>query len=64
MADWILVPLAYFLGSLSTAVVVSRVLGLPDPRRAGSRNPGATNVLRLGARRQRPSPCWAMRSRA
>ena len=40
--------LAYLLGSLSFAVIVSRVLGLNDPRSYGSKNPGATNVLRSG----------------
>jgi glycerol-3-phosphate acyltransferase PlsY len=40
--------LAYLLGSLSFAVLVSRVLGMADPRSYGSRNPGATNVLRSG----------------
>lgn len=39
---------AYLLGSLSFAVVVSRVFGLADPRTYGSKNPGATNVLRSG----------------
>lgn len=39
---------AYLLGSLSFAVIVSRVLGLSDPRSYGSHNPGATNVLRSG----------------
>ena len=39
---------AYLLGSVSFAVVVSRLLGLPDPRSYGSGNPGATNVLRTG----------------
>lgn len=38
----------YLIGSISSAVVVSRLMGLPDPRAAGSGNPGATNVLRLG----------------
>ena len=42
--------LGYLLGSVSTAVVVCRVLGLPDPRGEGSGNPGATNVLRIGWR--------------
>ena len=40
--------LAYLLGSLSFAVIVSRVMGLNDPRSYGSHNPGATNVLRSG----------------
>ena len=39
---------AYLIGSVSSAVLVSKAMGLPDPRTAGSRNPGATNVLRLG----------------
>ena len=39
---------AYLLGSLSFAVIVSRVMGLSDPRTFGSKNPGATNVLRSG----------------
>ena len=42
------VLLAYLLGSLSFAVIVSRVMGLNDPRSYGSKNPGATNVLRSG----------------
>jgi glycerol-3-phosphate acyltransferase PlsY len=41
---------AYLLGSLSSAVVISRAFSLPDPRTAGSKNPGATNVYRLGGR--------------
>ena len=40
--------LAYLLGSLSFAVIVSAVMGLNDPRSYGSKNPGATNVLRSG----------------
>jgi glycerol-3-phosphate acyltransferase PlsY len=39
---------AYLVGSLSFAVIVSRVMGLADPRTFGSKNPGATNVLRSG----------------
>ena len=39
---------AYLVGSLSFAVIVSRLMGLDDPRTYGSQNPGATNVLRLG----------------
>ena len=42
------VVLAYLLGSVSFAVLVSRVMGLADPRTYGSHNPGATNVLRSG----------------
>jgi acyl phosphate:glycerol-3-phosphate acyltransferase len=42
---------AYAVGSLSFAVIVSRTLGLADPRSYGSRNPGATNVLRSGNRK-------------
>ena len=41
---------AYCLGSVSFAVVVSRLMRLPDPRSYGSKNPGATNVLRTGGR--------------
>lgn len=41
---------AYLFGSLSSAVVISQLFGLPDPRTAGSKNPGATNVYRLGGR--------------
>ncbi len=39
---------AYLLGSVSFAILVSRLAGLPDPRTYGSKNPGATNVLRTG----------------
>ena len=41
-------PLAYLFGSVSSAVITCRALALPDPRAHGSRNPGATNVLRTG----------------
>ena len=41
---------AYLLGSIPFAILVSRVMGLPDPRGFGSGNPGATNVLRSGSR--------------
>jgi glycerol-3-phosphate acyltransferase PlsY len=40
----------YLIGSLSFAVIVSRVMGLSDPRTFGSKNPGATNVLRSGSK--------------
>ena len=42
---------AYLIGSLSFAVIVSRIMGLNDPRTYGSQNPGATNVLRSGNRK-------------
>jgi glycerol-3-phosphate acyltransferase PlsY len=46
-----LVAAAYVLGSISSAVVVCRLMGLPDPRTQGSNNPGATNVLRIGGKK-------------
>ena len=51
MADYLLVPIAYLLGSVSSAIIVCRLLGLPDPRERGSGNPGATNVLRIGGKK-------------
>jgi glycerol-3-phosphate acyltransferase PlsY len=48
MTDVLLIALAYLFGSIPTAVLVSRIMGLPDPRTVGSGNPGATNVLRSG----------------
>jgi glycerol-3-phosphate acyltransferase PlsY len=51
MSLWFLVPIAYLMGSLSTAIIVSKLTGLPDPRESGSKNPGATNVLRLGGKK-------------
>ena len=44
----LLIPLAYLIGSISFAVVVSKCMRLPDPHTYGSGNPGATNVLRTG----------------
>lgn len=41
---------AYLLGSISSAVLICRLLRLPDPRKVGSNNPGATNVLRIGGK--------------
>lgn len=41
----------YLLGSVSTAIITCKLMGLPDPRSQGSRNPGATNVLRLGGKK-------------
>jgi len=42
-----MIIVAYLLGSVSSAILVCRLLGLPDPRTTGSNNPGATNVLRI-----------------
>ena len=50
MATAAFVLIAYLIGSLSFAVLVSRAFGLPDPHSYGSGNPGATNVLRTGKR--------------
>jgi glycerol-3-phosphate acyltransferase PlsY len=47
----LLVVLGYLAGSISTAIIVCRIMGLPDPRSEGSRNPGATNVLRFGGKK-------------
>jgi len=50
MQTVLIVLAAYLLGSVSFAIVVSRALALPDPRSYGSKNPGATNVLRSGSK--------------
>ena len=42
---------SYLIGSIASAVIVARIFQLPDPRQAGSGNPGATNVLRLGGKK-------------
>ncbi|MBY8192025.1 glycerol-3-phosphate 1-O-acyltransferase PlsY [Vibrio fluvialis] len=47
----IMIISAYLLGSVSSAVLICRLLGLPDPRTVGSHNPGATNVLRIGGKK-------------
>ena len=47
----VVVLAGYLLGSLSFAVIVSRLMGLNDPRSYGSKNPGATNVLRSGSKK-------------
>ena len=51
MLDLTLILAAYLLGSVSSAVIVCRLMGLPDPRTQGSNNPGATNVLRIGGKK-------------
>ena len=48
MQNLIVAVVAYLIGSVSFAVIVSSVMGLADPRSYGSKNPGATNVLRSG----------------
>ncbi|MFN3016729.1 glycerol-3-phosphate 1-O-acyltransferase PlsY [Vibrio coralliilyticus] len=47
----VMIIFAYLLGSISSAVLICRVLRLSDPRRVGSHNPGATNVLRIGGKK-------------
>ncbi len=51
MSDYLIVLFAYLLGSVSSAIIVCRLMGLPDPRSQGSHNPGATNVLRIGGKK-------------
>ncbi|PKD39090.1 acyl-phosphate glycerol 3-phosphate acyltransferase [Methylomonas sp. Kb3] len=51
MMDWLLVPLAYLTGSVSSAIIVCKMMGLADPRENGSGNPGATNVMRIGGKK-------------
>ncbi|MCP3870673.1 MAG: glycerol-3-phosphate 1-O-acyltransferase PlsY [Gammaproteobacteria bacterium] len=51
MTDFFLIPVAYLLGSISSAIIVCRLMRLPDPRTEGSNNPGATNVLRIGGKK-------------
>src|SRR5690606_17995215 len=48
---WLLALLAYLLGSLSFAILLSQLSGGPDPRAQGSGNPGASNMLRVAGRR-------------
>ena len=42
---------SYLLGSISSAIIICKIVGLPDPRTKGSKNPGATNVLRMGGKK-------------
>ena len=51
ITELLLVIAAYLLGSISSATIVCRLMGLPDPRTLGSNNPGATNVLRIGGKK-------------
>jgi len=49
--EFIFIAAAYLIGSVSSAILVCKAMGLPDPRSTGSRNPGATNVLRIGGKK-------------
>ena len=49
--EYILIFASYLIGSLSSAIIVCKIMGLPDPRGEGSGNPGATNVLRFGGKK-------------
>lgn len=51
LIEILLIAAAYLLGSVSSAIIVCKLMGLPDPRTQGSGNPGATNVLRVGGKR-------------
>ncbi|MFV1973412.1 MAG: glycerol-3-phosphate 1-O-acyltransferase PlsY [Thiohalobacterales bacterium] len=51
IVDILLVLGGYLFGSISTAIVTCKLMGLPDPRTEGSQNPGATNVLRIGGKK-------------
>src|SRR5664279_5420905 len=51
MIEWLFVPVAYLIGSISSAIIICRLMGLPDPREKGSGNPGATNVMRIGGKK-------------
>ncbi len=47
----LLIIVAYLIGSISSAIVICKILGIADPRTVGSKNPGATNVLRHGGKK-------------
>jgi glycerol-3-phosphate acyltransferase PlsY len=51
MLTSIFIVFAYLLGSLNFAIILCKATGVPDPRQEGSKNPGATNVLRLGGKK-------------
>lgn len=51
LLDYIFIFASYLIGSLSSAIIVCKIMGLPDPRSEGSGNPGATNVLRIGGKK-------------
>lgn len=47
LVEWVAILMAYFVGSISSAIIVCKIMGFEDPRKEGSGNPGATNVKRL-----------------
>ena len=49
--DYLIILGGYMFGSVSTAIIVCKLMGLPDPRTVGSGNPGATNVARIGGKK-------------
>nr|MBU2716148.1 glycerol-3-phosphate 1-O-acyltransferase PlsY [Acidithiobacillus ferridurans] len=51
LLDVALIGVGYAVGSIATAILVARALGLGDPRQSGSGNPGATNILRIGGKK-------------
>jgi len=51
MIEWLFIPAAYLIGSISSAILICQLMGLPDPREQGSGNPGATNVMRIGGKK-------------
>ena len=51
IAQYLVPVLGYLAGSLASAIIICRLMGLPDPRQGGSGNPGATNVLRIGGKK-------------
>lgn len=51
MIEYIAIFTSYLIGSLSSAIIVCKIMSLPDPRGEGSGNPGATNVLRFGGKK-------------
>jgi len=51
LLGYILIAASYLIGSLSSAIILCKLAGLPDPRTEGSGNPGATNVMRIGGKK-------------
>jgi len=47
LVEWVAILMSYFVGSISSAIIVCKIMGFDDPRKEGSGNPGATNVKRL-----------------